>query len=485
MLSDPSTLVPGTLLAGRFRVVRCLGTGGMGAVYEIEHELTKHRRALKLLHAAMAASASIVERFLREASAAGRVGNPHIAETFDAGTLESGEPYLVMEILRGETLAERLTRGRLSVSEMVDLIGQACEGVQAAHDAGIVHRDLKPDNLFIIDVDGRPFVKILDFGISKFDPQVTGDLALTQEGAALGTPYYMPPEQIRGEKNLDARADVYALGVILYECAAGVRPFEAESLPQLAVLIHTGEVRPLGEYRPELPQGFVELVARAMAINREQRLQTAEGLALALERYGSIAFRGVSGLPPSMLHKHPSLLPQAAAPQNTAPARSLVTSAAGVSVRALQVEPAPGVRAGRRRLFGLAIGAGVLAIVAGSVALLFRPAAGSGPDTSLVADGSGARSLQGSNAPAVPPSGVATGNPAAAAAMAPAAAVGPGLSASKSAPSSSALPSASAASAEPSVRPGVVGHAAPAGVTGGAQPTRSQKTGLARDNPFR
>src|SRR5207253_517076 len=149
--------------------------------------------------------------------------------------------------LRGQTLTDRIEQGPMPVSDMVDLLGQACDGIQAAHEAGIVHRDLKPDNLFVVDVEGRPFVKILDFGISKFDPSKTGGMALTQEGAALGTPYYMSPEQIRGEINLDARADVYALGVILYECAAGARPFEADALTQLAVLIHTGKPTPLSE----------------------------------------------------------------------------------------------------------------------------------------------------------------------------------------------------------------------------------------------
>src|SRR5450432_532146 len=291
MSEDSHTLAPGTVLARKFRVVRCLGEGGMGAVYEIEHELTKHRRALKLLHASMAAVPSVVERLLREASAAGRVGNPHIVETFDAGVLDTGEPYLVMEILRGEPLSARIARGPMPVAEVVDLIAQSCAGVQAAHEAGIVHRDLKPDNLFVTDVEGRPFVKLLDFGISKFDPSKTGGLQLTQEGAALGTPYYMPPEQIRGEGSLDARADVYALGVILYECLAGKRPYEAETLTQLAILIHTGQPVPITELRPDLPPGFADLVQRAMATDRTKRVQTASELRAALERYGAVSFR--------------------------------------------------------------------------------------------------------------------------------------------------------------------------------------------------
>lgn len=300
MEEDPSALPAGTLLAGKFRVVRCLGAGGMGSVYEIEHELTKHRRALKMLHASMAAIPGVVERFLREASAAGRVGNPHIVETFDAGTLETGEPYIVMEMLKGGTLTDRISAGPMAVPEVVDLIGQACDGVQAAHDAGIVHRDLKPDNLFISDLEGRPFIKILDFGISKFDPSKTGGMALTQEGAALGTPYYMSPEQIRGEMSLDARADVYALGVILYECFAGQRPFEADALTHLAVLIHTGKPKPLLEHRPDLPPGLTELVSRAMATDRNHRVQSAQELRNELAKFGAIAFRATqAGAPGS------------------------------------------------------------------------------------------------------------------------------------------------------------------------------------------
>ena len=319
-MSD-GALQPGTVLAGKFRVVSRLGEGGMGAVYEIEHELTKHRRALKLLHQSMAAMPSVVERFLREASAAGRVGNPHIVETFDAGVLDTGEPYLVMELLRGVPLSSRIAAGKMPIQEVVDLIGQAAAGVFAAHNAGIVHRDLKPDNLFITEgPDGRPFVKILDFGISKFDPQKIGGLQLTQEGAALGTPYYMPPEQIRGEGSLDARADVYALGVILYECLAGVRPFEAETLTHLAILIHTGQPLPIAQHRADLPPGFAQLVQSAMAADRGRRTQSAGELRNQLEHYGPVGFRSEirNGPPP---------------PPSIVPARALSTSAAGVSLR--------------------------------------------------------------------------------------------------------------------------------------------------------
>jgi serine/threonine-protein kinase len=290
---------PGTLVAGKLRIVRLLGTGGMGAVYEVEHELTKHRRALKLLHARYKIYPELISRFLREASAAGRIGNPHIAETFDAGELEAGDPYLVMELLKGETLSDLVRRkGKLTVAEAAELVRQACTGVQAAHAAGIVHRDLKPENLFVIERDHRPFVKILDFGISKFDPHLTGgELATTREGASLGTPLYMPPEQVRGDKHIDARADIYALGVILYECVTGQRPYEAETLAHLAVLIHEGKAVPLSQLRPDVPPAFAEIVHRAMANRPEQRFATARELGDVLANYTGLVTGPTVGWP--------------------------------------------------------------------------------------------------------------------------------------------------------------------------------------------
>jgi serine/threonine-protein kinase len=289
-VSEPVAIPAGTVVAGKLRVVRALGMGGMGAVYEVEHEFTKHRRALKLLHKEMLEHPVVIARFLREASAAGHIGNPHIVETFDAGNLLTGEPYIVMEMLKGETLATRLERAkRLPLVDLVDLVRQACDGVQAAHAAGIVHRDLKPENLFIVDHDGKPFVKILDFGVSKFDPSLTGANGTTKEGSALGTPYYMSPEQVDGDKDLDARTDVYALGVILYECATGKRPFKADALPKLAVLIHEGKPMPVSERRPDLPLGFVDVVHRAMNRDRDKRFQSARELAAALEPFSAKA----------------------------------------------------------------------------------------------------------------------------------------------------------------------------------------------------
>jgi eukaryotic-like serine/threonine-protein kinase len=278
MSDETPALAVGTLVAGKLRIVRALGIGGMGTVYEVEHELTRHRRALKLLHAQLAHNHQAVARFLREASAAGRIGNPHIVETFDAGTLESGEPYLVMEMLDGRSLADILEdSARLSERDAVDFIAQACDGLQAAHDAGIIHRDIKPDNLFI-ERSGR--VKILDFGISKFDEQLTGEKQLTGD-LTLGTPYYMAPEQTSKTASVDQRADVYALGVVLYECVTGKKPFDAETYPQLVVRIHLGDYEPASSVcgTSALVDG---IIAKAMARKPESRFQTPAELASAL-----------------------------------------------------------------------------------------------------------------------------------------------------------------------------------------------------------
>ena len=279
--ANPGELGPGSLIAGKLRVIRLLGAGGMGAVYEVEHEITRHRRALKLLHPQFATNHEIITRFLREASAAGRIGSEHIVDTFDAGILDSGEPYLVMEMLEGKSLAERLeARGRLGLRECCDLLCQACEGIQAAHNAEIVHRDIKPDNLFITS---KNKVKVLDFGISKFTSAEDADFKLTQAGAAMGTPYYMSPEQASGSKSLDFRSDIYALGVVLYECITGDVPFNADSLPQLIIRIYEGQFSPPSEICGA-PKEVDEVIAKAMNRDPNLRYQSAQEFEEALVR---------------------------------------------------------------------------------------------------------------------------------------------------------------------------------------------------------
>lgn len=357
----------GSILAGKLRIVRPLGAGGMGAVYEVEHELTRHRRALKMLHAEMARVPSVVERFLREASAAGRIGNPHIVETFDAGRLETGEPYIVMELLQGKTLAELLEeRGPLQLDRACEIVIQACDAVSAAHAAGIVHRDIKPENLFLAGAD-LSFVKILDFGVSKFDSATTGVDGLTMEGSPIGTPYYMSPEQVRGEKSIDARADVYALGVLFYECLTGAKPFVAETLPHLAVLIHQGKYEAPSHLRQGLPAAADTVISRAMASDRSERYSSAAEFSSAIARLrdsvGAMAMHQTQPLtqPP------PGFAPQQ--PQQPLP-RPVPALTPGVFTS--QSTPAPAPPAAKTWMIGVA--GGVLLLGVGGALLFRKPA---------------------------------------------------------------------------------------------------------------
>lgn len=291
----------GVTVGERYRVVGILGEGGMGTVYDAEHLGLGRPVAIKVLNPAQAKKRVAVKRFQQEARAAGAIGHPNICEVYDLGLLEDGSPFLVMEKLIGQTLADRITReGGLPFDDIADVMIQVLSGLIAAHEKGIVHRDIKPENIFLARRVGcPPIAKILDFGVSKMMPAyATGEdsLDLTRTGMVMGTPYYMSPEQARGQRDLDGRVDVYACGVMMYEAIAGKRPFLAPNYNALLLAIINTLPRPLSEARPATPPDLESVVRRAMARHRDDRYVSAMQMmrdlqALELGRSGGRAGR--------------------------------------------------------------------------------------------------------------------------------------------------------------------------------------------------
>ena len=270
-------LAPGDIIADKYRLERVIGRGGMGMVIEARHVELGTSFALKFLYNKMLAKKSLAERFLREARATAALRSEHVCRVFDVARFQ-GTPYIVMERLEGSDLGKVLHRqARIPVREACDYLIQACAGIAEAHAAQIVHRDLKPGNLFVTErADGTPLVKILDFGIAK-TPQET-DLELTGTDVILGSPSYMSLEQLRSSKQVDARSDIWSLGVILYELVAGRKPFAGEGLADLALKIAT-------QPRPRLPEGpaaLDDIIDRCLAHDPARRYQSAGELARAL-----------------------------------------------------------------------------------------------------------------------------------------------------------------------------------------------------------
>ncbi|WP_437756495.1 protein kinase domain-containing protein [Sorangium sp. So ce1389] len=273
---------PGTVLAGKYRVERIIGQGGMGVVVEARHVVLDERVALKFLLPAFTLHPEGSARFLREAKAGMKIKSEHVARVSDVGTLESGAPYMVMEFLTGSDLARLLRdQGVLGIEDAIDYIVQGSEAIAEAHSLGIVHRDLKPANLFLTRrADGSPLVKVLDFGISKMATNAVE--ILTGTDAALGSALYMSPEQMRQTRSVDHRTDIYALGVSLYELLAGRQPYYAETLPQLCAEVLTGTPTPLRDIRPDVPASLASALEKAYAREREQRYASIAELIVAL-----------------------------------------------------------------------------------------------------------------------------------------------------------------------------------------------------------
>ncbi len=279
----------GLVVGGRYKILRTLGAGGMGGVYEAEHELIGKKVALKCLHKEYTRDRDLVERFKREARAATAIGNEHIVDVTDMGDLPDGAPFLVMEYLAGTTLSGLMEDlGAMRIPRAVHIARQVCDALGAAHEKGIVHRDLKPENVFLTRRGQDPdFVKVLDFGISKIHSGDRKDRGLTRTGMAIGTPTYMSPEQAQGLRDVDARTDVWAMGVILYEMLTGHRPFEADSYPMLLMRIVGSEPDPVTKWRKDVPDALSALVMKCLEKPVGTRMQTMYELESALAPFAA------------------------------------------------------------------------------------------------------------------------------------------------------------------------------------------------------
>ncbi len=290
-----STLALGTVVAGKFRIERVLGEGGMGIVLAAHHLHLGRMVAIKLLKPEALAHANIVARFANEARSASRIQSEHVARVLDVGALDSGEPYMVMEYLEGADLLQVVRqRGPLSIEEAADYLLQACEALAEAHVAGIVHRDLKPANLYLTRrADGSTCVKVLDFGISK--AALAGDQPseqhLTQTSSVLGTPGYMAPEQLRSSKHVDARTDIWALGVILHELLTGRLAFQGSTVPEVYAAILASPPEPLRAARPDAPPQLESLILRCLEKDAMRRFANIGEFAAALVHFAPASGR--------------------------------------------------------------------------------------------------------------------------------------------------------------------------------------------------
>jgi serine/threonine-protein kinase len=359
----------GTILAGKYRVERVLGQGGMGIVVQATHLQLHQPVAVKFLLPEVLTNPEVVQRFLREAQAVVRLKSEHVARVIDIGSLDDGAPYMVLEYLDGTDLAD-FPRQQLTIGQIVDLMLQACEALAEAHAIGIVHRDLKPANFFITQrSDGSRLLKVLDFGISKLQ-QTALERNLTATATVMGTPAYMSPEQMRSTRDVDNRSDIWALGVVLYELLQGAPPFVAETFGAMAIRVATEPLPPLSVH---LPQELAEVVARCLEKDPARRFQNVAELAHVLAPYAQSTAQAAVSV------ERTSRVLRTDPPRSTSVQRpsSTLRSSAGAIIQTSQLP-----RSARRPLFIVGSVMTLSAIVVIGLAVLHTGAGAAESDTS-------------------------------------------------------------------------------------------------------
>ena len=370
---------------GNYLATALLGEGGMGAVYLAEHPSIGRQVAIKVLRAELGRDEQSLARFINEARAANSIRHPNIIEILDSGVTENGISYLVMELLRGESLTARIKRkGRLPPNEAVALVMQTASALGAAHAKGIVHRDLKPDNLFVVPDEANPgseHIKVLDFGIAKLQTTAPGGFVKTRTGALMGTPIYMSPEQCLGTKEVDARSDIYSLGAILYELTTGRPPFSSEGFGALLNMHLNQPPRPPREIEPAISPGLESAMLRMLAKKPEARFQS-------MAEVESVLAAACGLVPPpfalsqSVTDVHKALQPTISAPTN--PLRTPVTTLSNTAGERL-APAGTTVRAHSGRwMIGVAVAAAAVAAVV-AILLLGHGSRSSAPARTSVA----------------------------------------------------------------------------------------------------
>ncbi len=351
----------------------------MGSVWIADHLALKTRVVVKFMNPMHFDDPMSRERFSREAIAASQVKSPHVVQTFDHGVTAAGVPFIVMELLEGEDLAQRIRAGPVGIASTASILTQVCRALMRAHAIGIVHRDIKPGNIFLCDVGGdEPFVKLLDFGIAK--SVHAAPTSHTSTGAMMGTPYYMSPEQFAGTKSVDLRSDLWALGVVVFECVTGVRPFDADTLGGLAIAVHSGPMPAPSQLRHDLSPRIDAWFLKACARDPAARFQSAKGLADAfVEATRAPDERGAPAISGAQNAFAPAR--QAHVPAFTTGAALSVESGAAHARAPDAAAPRPDApRARPRRMVPLLVATGtVLSVVLGlAIAPRLRAAAGRG-----------------------------------------------------------------------------------------------------------
>ncbi|MBI3200808.1 MAG: serine/threonine protein kinase [Myxococcales bacterium] len=373
-MSEGSAKLPvaGEVLAGKYSIVRVIGEGGMGVVFEGRHDRLGQRVAIKVLREEERKNREVVARFEREARLAAKLRSANVARVTDVDVLADGTPFMVMEYLEGVDLDFELTqRGRLPVPEAVSYVLQACSAVAEAHALGIVHRDLKPHNLFLTDDGERRLVKLLDFGISKTTTDEPDSVTLTR--SSLGTPLYMSPEQIRSARNADQRSDLWSLGVILYELITGSPPFDGDGPAAVIASITADTPPPPHELRPEMSRALSDAILRALAKDPAQRYSSVTEFAEAIQPFGVAG----SWAPPALTASQPRIsFPEL--PRISADAITLLDSTPGrdslpdlgESQAPVAASSRPALEpAGAKRVAPLLLAAAAVALVGVGVAL--------------------------------------------------------------------------------------------------------------------